>query len=200
MLIQKRTDKPILTAAVTGRMVLLLFALAAGPSIAGDVAAGETFDQDNVLHEATEFLGEGTAGIADVIEKLFSDLGQPTAFIKGQEASGALGIGARYGNGILHRKAGDTTPVHWSGPSVGFDAGANASKVFVLVYHLPNADALFRRFPALDGSFYLVGGVSANYHQAGDIILAPIRLGVGLRAGVNIGYMKYTRKKTWNPF
>ena len=113
---------------------------------------------------------------------------------------GALGIGGRYGNGTLQMKGGGGASVHWAGPSIGFDAGANASKVFVLVYHLPNVDALFQRFPALDGSFYFVGGVSANYHQSGDIILAPIRLGAGLRAGVNIGYMKYTRKKTWNPF
>ncbi len=175
----------------------LLLALLGGTS--GLVAADDTFGQDNVLSEASEFLGEGAEGVAEVIEKLFADLGRPNAFIKGQEASGALGIGARYGNGTLHRKGGGSTTVHWSGPSIGFDAGANASKVFVLIYHLPNADALFQRFPAVDGSFYFVGGVSANYHRSGDIILAPIRFGAGLRAGVNIGYMKYTRKKTWNP-
>jgi hypothetical protein len=177
-----------------------LFALLIGILTAVDTAAEETFNRDSVLAEAGEFLGAGAQGVAEVIEKLFSDLGQPNAIIKGQEASGALGIGARYGNGTLRFKRGGSTPVHWAGPSVGFDAGANASKVFVLVYHLPNADALFQRFPALDGSFYFVGGVSANYHQSGDIILAPIRLGGGLRAGVNIGYMKYTRTKTWNPF
>lgn len=164
-----------------------------------NVAAEETFAEQNILSEATAFLGDGTEGVAEVIEKLFAELGRPNAYIKGQEASGALGLGARYGNGTLKQHAGGSTAVHWSGPSVGFDAGANASKVFVLVYHLPNADALFQRFPALDGSFYFVGGVSANYHQSGNIILAPIRLGAGLRAGVNIGYMKYTRKKTWNP-
>ena len=163
------------------------------------IAADDTFDQDSVLSEANEFLGDGAEGIAEVIEKIFADMGRPNAFIKGQEASGALVIGARYGNGTLHRKGGNKK-VHWSGPSIGFDAGANASKVFVLIYHLPNVDALFQRFPAIDGSFYFVGGVSANYHQSGDIILAPVRLGAGLRAGVNIGYMKYTRKKTWNPF
>ena len=181
-----------------GRISLL--AIVATVTLSKAVLADQTFAKDNVLRDASEFLGEGTAGVAEVIEKLFADLGRPNATIKGEEASGALGIGARYGNGSLQQKNGARTPVHWSGPSIGFDAGAKASKVFVLVYHLPNADALFQRFPALDGSFYLVGGVSANYHQSGDIILAPIRLGVGLRAGVNIGYMKYTRKKTWNPF
>jgi hypothetical protein len=175
--------------------VLLVLLLPASALMAAD----ETYSQDNVLSEASDFLGDGAEGVAEVIEKMFADLGRPDAFIKGQEASGALGVGARYGNGTLHRAGGDTK-VHWSGPSIGFDAGANASKVFVLVYHLPSVDALFQRFPAIDGSFYFVGGVSANYHQSGDIILAPIRLGAGLRAGVNIGYMKYTRKKTWNPF
>lgn len=178
-------------------LALLLILLCPTPALN---ASDDTFGEDNVMSEASEFLGSGAEGVAEVIEKLFADLGRPNAFIKGQEASGALGIGVRYGNGTLHRKAGGDTPVHWSGPSIGFDAGANASKVFVLVYHLPNVDALFQRFPALDGSFYFVGGVSANYHQSGDVILAPIRLGAGLRAGINIGYMKYTRKKTWNPF
>jgi len=97
-------------------------------------------------------------------------------------------------------KNSSKTTVHWTGPSIGFDAGANASKVYVLIYHLPNSAALFQRFPAIDGSLYFVGGISANYHQSDNIILAPLRLGAGLRAGVNVGYMKYTRKKTWNPF
>ncbi|MDA0823440.1 MAG: DUF1134 domain-containing protein [Proteobacteria bacterium] len=183
----------------TYRGFILSLAILVAITVSKQAIAEETFAKDSVLHEAGAFLGEGTAGVAEVIEKLFAELGRPNAYIKGEEASGAFGIGARYGNGSLQQKSGGRTPVHWSGPSIGFDAGANASKVFVLVYHLPNADALFQRFPALDGSFYFVGGVSANYHQSGDIILAPIRLGVGLRAGVNIGYMKYTRKKTWNP-
>ena len=165
------------------------------------VSAGEdTYDQDSVLEDASEFLGEGAEGIAEVIEKLFADLGKPNAVIKGKEASGALGIGARYGDGTLHFKSGGNTKVHWTGPSIGFDAGGNVSKVFVLVYHLPNADTLFQRFPAVDGSIYVVGGISANYHQSGDIILAPIRLGAGLRTGINVGYMKYTKESTWNPF
>ncbi len=185
------------------RALMLLVAIygVAGDSVrADDEQSNGTYSEESVLSEASDFLGEGAEGIGDVIEKLFKDLGKPNAYIKGQEASGALGIGARYGNGTLVLKSGNQTKVHWSGPSIGFDAGANVSKVFVLVYQLPNVKALFQRFPALDGSFYFVGGVSANYHQVDDIILAPIRLGAGLRAGVNIGYMKYTRSRTWNPF
>ena len=181
-------------------LLVVIYGAAIGPVRADAEQSNATYSEESVLGKASSFLGEGAEGVGDVIEKLFEDLGKPNAYIKGQEASGALGIGARYGNGTLFLKSGGQTKVHWSGPSIGLDAGANASKVFVLVYHLPNVEALFQRLPALDGSFYFVGGVSANYHQVDDTILAPIRLGAGLRAGVNIGYMKYTRSKTWNPF
>ena len=159
-----------------------------------------TFDKDTILESASAFLGKGTEGVAEVIEKLFEELGEPNAYIKGQEASGALGIGARYGDGILSTKSGASTSLHWTGPSIGFDAGGNVSKVFVLVYSLKTTGEIFQRFPAVDGSLYIIGGVSANYHQRGELKLAPIRLGAGLRSGVNVGYMKYTKEKTWNPF
>ncbi len=162
--------------------------------------SADTYEQDTILEEAGDFLGEGTEGLAEVIEKIFKDQGRPNAYIKGTEASGAIVVGARYGDGVLIRKSGGKTQVHWTGPSIGFDAGGNLSKVFVLVYNLPNTDAIFQRFPAIDGSFYFIGGVGANYHQVDNIILAPIRLGAGFRAGVNIGYMHYRREKSWNPF
>lgn len=164
------------------------------------VNADDTYNEDSIIDDAADFFGEGAEGVADVIEKIFKDQGKPNAIIKGEEASGALGVGARYGNGTLYFKSGGSSKVHWTGPSIGFDAGGNVSKVYVLVYHLPSTDALMQRFPAIDGSFYFVGGISANYHQSDNIILAPMRLGAGLRAGVNVGYMKYTREKTWNPF
>ncbi|HWQ94292.1 MAG TPA: EipA family protein, partial [Gammaproteobacteria bacterium] len=121
-------------------------------------------------------------------------------YIKGEEVSGALGVGLRYGNGSLTLKKGGGHKVHWTGPSIGFDVGANASKVFVLVYHLPNANAIYQRYPAVEGSFYYVAGAGINYQQRDNIILAPIRVGVGLRGGVNLGYMHYTKEKTWIPF
>lgn len=159
-----------------------------------------TYDQDTVLKDAEKFFGHGTEGLAKVIEKAFKEHGRPNAYISGEEASGAVGVGLRYGDGTLKLKTGATRRVFWQGPSIGFDWGANASKVFVLVYHLPNTAKLFQRFPAVDGSFYYVGGVGINYQQRDDIILAPIRLGVGLRAGASIGYMHYSKSKTYNPF
>lgn len=163
-------------------------------------AEEDTYEEDTILKEADAFFGGGAEGLADVIENIFKDMGKPNAFIKGQEASGAIVIGARYGDGTLVRKAGGSTKVHWTGPTIGFDAGGNLSKVFVLIYNLPNTEAIFQRFPALDGSFYFIGGVGANYHQMDNIVLAPMRFGAGFRAGVNIGYMHYRKEKSWNPF
>lgn len=177
-------------------MVFLLFVL----SLPARAADKDTYDQNTILSEATHFFGKSTEGLAKVVEKAFREKGRPNAYIKGEEASGALGIGLRYGDGELVMKQGGSEHVNWTGPSIGFDIGANASKVFILVYHLPSKDAIFQRFPGVDGSLYYVAGAGINYQQSGDIILAPIRLGVGLRAGASVGYMHYTRKKTWNPF
>ena len=178
--------------------------LAAAPGFTAEEekqkAQKDTFDQDSVLKDAEQFFGKSTEGLAKVIEKAFKEHGRPNAYVKGEEASGAITVGLRYGNGVLVMKNAKSRRVWWQGPSIGFDFGGNVAKVFVLVYHLPSADRIFQRFPAVDGSFYYVGGVGINYQQRGNIILAPIRLGVGLRAGASIGYMHYTREKTYNPF
>jgi hypothetical protein len=189
------------TDGVAGYVLAIFFLVSTGlpvPLFAEE--QNDTYDEKSMLQEAGDFFGSGAEGLADVIEKIFKEHGRPNAYIKGTEGSGALVVGARFGEGTLYRKAGGSVPVFWSGPSVGFDAGGNLSKVFVLIYDLPNTDAIFQRFPAVDGSFYYIGGVGANYHQLDGIVLAPIRLGVGLRAGVNIGYMHYKREKSWNPF
>ena len=162
-------------------------------------AEESTFDQNEILEKARGFFGETTEGLAKAIEKVFEDQGRPNAYIAGEEISGAIGLGVVYGEGILNRKIVGSRQVYWQGPSIGFDFGGNASKVFVLVYHLPDTEKLFQRFPAVDGSLYVVAGVGVNYQKSGDIILAPIRTGVGLRAGVNIGYMHYTKEKSWVP-
>ena len=183
------------------RIVILLAGLCAVLSISANAASDkDTYDKNSVLQEANSFFGETTAGLAGVIEKAFADHGRPNGYIKGEEVSAALGVGLRYGSGRLTLKKGGGHKVHWTGPSIGFDAGANASKVFVLVYHLPNVNALYQRYPAVEGSFYYVAGAGINYQQRDNIILAPIRLGVGLRGGVNLGYINYTKEKTWIPF
>jgi hypothetical protein len=159
----------------------------------------DTYDQESILKAATDFFGETTEGLAKVIETAFKDEGRPNGYIKGEELSGAVGVGLRYGNGMLTLKSGGGEKVYWQGPSVGFDFGANASKVFILVYNLPKSEDIFQRFPGVDGSLYFVGGAGVNYQRWNNVVLAPIRLGVGWRAGASLGYMHYTRAKTLNP-
>ncbi|MDD5248892.1 MAG: DUF1134 domain-containing protein [Rhodocyclaceae bacterium] len=180
--------------------VAWLFAAAAVHAADTQNAEKDTYDQDSVLKDAEAFFGSSTEGLAKVIEKAFKEHGRPNGYIKGEEASGAITVGLRYGDGVLTLKGGGSQKVYWQGPSIGFDLGANASKVFVLVYHLASPAEIFQRFPAVDGSFYYIGGVGINYQQRGNVILAPIRLGVGLRAGASIGYLHYTKKKTYVPF
>ncbi len=162
-------------------------------------ATEATYSEDEIVSKAKGFFGATTKGLAKAIEKVFEDQGRPNAYITGEEVSGAIVIGVRYGEGTLNRKTGATRKVYWQGPTVGFDFGADASKMFILIYHLPDVESLFQRFPAIDGSFYFIAGVGVNYQQSGDIIMAPIRTGVGLRAGINVGYMHYTRKFSWIP-
>ena len=134
------------------------------------------------------------------MERVFADLGRPNAYIYGGEGSGAVGVGLRYGDGTLAMKTGESRKVYWQGPSVGFDVGGNASKTFVLVYNLPLADDIYRRFPGVEGSAYFIGGVGVNYQRADDIVLAPMRAGVGFRTGANVGYLSYSRERNYLPF
>lgn len=160
----------------------------------------QTYDQESILAAATDFFGNTAEGLGKVIEKAFKEQGRPNGYIKGEEASAALTVGVRYGDGQLVMKSGGGARVYWAGPSIGFDVGANAAKVFTLVYHLPNVAAIFQRFPGVDGSLYWVGGAGINYQRLKGITLAPIRLGVGLRSGASVGYLHYRREKSINPF
>lgn len=169
------------------------------PALAAD-DKDATYDEDSILKAATDFFGQTTEGLAKVIEKAFKDQGRPNAYIKGEEAGAAITVGLRYGDGELLMKGGGAARVYWAGPSIGFDLGANASKVFTLVYHLPQVSAIYQRFPGVDGSLYYIGGAGINYQRLKGITLAPIRLGVGLRAGASVGYIHYRREKTINPF
>ncbi len=163
-------------------------------------AEDDTFDKHEMLEKAEEFFGSTTKGLAEAFQKVFEDQGRPNGYIKGEEISGAFGVGLRYGNGMLHRKSGTPLKIYWQGPTVGFDIGGNASKVFTLIYHLKDNEEIFQRIPGVEGTIYVVAGVAVNYQQSGDLILAPIRTGVGLRGGVNIGYLHYSKKHSWIPF
>jgi hypothetical protein len=160
----------------------------------------DTYSKNEVLEKARGFFGATTKGLAEGIEKVFGDLGRPNGFIEGEEFGGAFVVGLRYGRGKLNRKLGLPVEVFWQGPSVGFDFGGNVSKVFTLVYRLKSPNDIYRRFPGVDGSLYVVAGMSLNYQQAGQVVLAPIRTGVGLRAGANVGYLHYNQEHSWLPF
>ena len=178
---------------------MMAIALPTVPVHAEEEATEAGYEADEIVDKATGFFGETTEGLAKAIEHVFKDHGRPNAYIAGEEISGAIGIGVRYGVGTMHRKSGGARKIYWQGPSIGFDFGGNASKVFVLVYHLHDTADIFQRFPGVEGTFYFIAGIGVNYQQSGDIILAPMRTGVGLRAGANFGYLHYTEKKSWLP-
>ena len=183
----------LVAAALTGLLVVT-----AAPDVRA--AQEDTFEFELVLAEASDFFGETTHGLATIFEKVFAELGEPNGFIKGEEVSGAFVFGLRYGRGTFHRKNAETVKIFWQGPSVGWDFGGNASRAFVLVYDLDQLDDLFQRYPGIEGSFYFVAGLGVNYQRRGDVTLAPIRTGVGLRAGANVGYLHMTAEHSWVPF
>ncbi|MBO9707807.1 MAG: DUF1134 domain-containing protein [Caulobacter sp.] len=165
-----------------------------------DTGAASTYSADEMIRTGSDFLGVTAETIGGAIERIFRDQGQPTGYIAGEEGSGAFVAGLRYGRGLLYMKARETQEVFWQGPSVGWDWGGNASRVFTLCYNLQYPDAIFRRFPGVEGSAYLVGGLGVNYQRADTITLAPIRAGAGLRLGANVGYLAYSRQRNILPF
>ncbi|RMG28522.1 MAG: DUF1134 domain-containing protein [Gammaproteobacteria bacterium] len=178
-------------------LLLLLASLAAH---AGEKPVPPTYSKNEVLAALEEFFGKGARDLGKVVEKAFRDHGRPNAYIAGNEFSIALVAGVRYGKGVLKMKAGPTRTVYWQGPSIGFDAGGNLSKVFMLVYHLSSPEELFQRFPGVEGSLFFVGGVGMNYLQSGRTVIAPIRFGAGWRQGASVGYLDFTPELSLNPF
>ena len=178
---------------------------ATDPAAAASQAAtgpnqGATYKEDDLIGAAEGVFGKGAKGLADVIKDLLKKQGEPNAYIVGREGGAALVVGLRYGSGTLFHKVEGQRPVYWTGPSIGFDAGANAGNTFVLVYNLYNSADLYKRFPAGEGQAYLIGGFNVSYMRRGDTVLIPIRVGAGLRLGVNAGYMKFSTKQKWLPF
>ena len=144
--------------------------------------------------------GRGAEGLGDMIEKLLRENGEPSAYITGREAGGAFVFGVRYGSGTLHHQIEGDRPIYWTGPSLGIDFGADATKVFVLVYNLHDSQRIYKRYPAAEGNAYVIGGFTASYLRRGDTVLIPIRLGVGARLGINAGYMRFSERNRWVPF
>ncbi|WP_108658580.1 DUF1134 domain-containing protein [Acuticoccus kandeliae] len=159
-----------------------------------------TYNQDELLSAGHEFFGQASSGLASMIENLLSRFGEPNAYILGEEASGAVFGGLRYGEGTLNTRTMGSRSIFWQGPSMGWDLGGSGSRVMMLVYDLPSPDALMQRFTGVDGSAYLVGGLSMTVMAADSTYLIPVRTGVGARLGFSLGYLKFTPEPTWNPF
>lgn len=161
---------------------------------------GPTYEEGDVIAAAEGVFGKGAKGLAGIIEKILARQGRPNAYIAGHEGSGAFVLGARYGSGTLSHRVAGQQKIFWRGPSIGFDVGGDATKVFMLVYNLYDTEDGYKRFVGGEGRLYFVGGFSATYLRRGNIVIIPVRLGVGWRAGVNAGYVKFTHKGRWLPF
>lgn len=158
------------------------------------------YSRNEILDAGHSFFGSISQGLAGAIEYAFQQAGRPNGYILGEDAGGAFVAGLRYGEGYLHTKDAGRHRVYWQGPSLGYDFGGEGSKTMVLVYNMRDVSEIYNRFGGVQGSAYVVGGVSLQFQKYGDVVLAPIRAGVGLRLGANVGYLKYTRTPTWNPF
>jgi hypothetical protein len=178
-------------------------AATAAPAAAGAATSGQqgtTYAQDDLIGAAEGLFGRGAEGLARLIQDILKEQGEPNAYIVGREGGGAFIFGVRYGSGTLYHRIEGNRPVYWTGPSIGLDAGANAGNTFVLVYNLDDSEELYERFPAGEGQAYLVGGFTASYLRKGNTVLIPIRVGAGLRLGVNAGYMRFSHRQRWLPF
>jgi hypothetical protein len=186
--------------------LLILFVLAfPGRSFAqatGDepLPPDATYGQDEIVKTGHKFFGSVSGGLASVVENAFSRYGEPNGYILGEEGSGAFVAGARYGEGHLYTRNAGNHKVFWQGPSLGWDFGADGARVMMLIYGLPTVNSIYQRFGGVNGSAYLVGGVGMTVLLKDEVVLVPVRAGLGARLGVNMGYLKFTQKATWNPF
>jgi hypothetical protein len=159
-----------------------------------------TYSTEEILAQGHQFFGKTSRGLGQAVEYTFQSLGEPTAYIVGEEGAGAFVGGLRFGEGTIYYKDGTVERIYWQGPSIGWDFGGNGSRVMTLVYGSSSPNDLHERFAGVEGSAYLIGGLGVNFQKHRDVTLAPIRTGVGARLGANIGYLKYTDHPTWNPF
>jgi hypothetical protein len=158
------------------------------------------YSSNEIVNAGHQFFGSVSRGLAQIVEKAGSQWGLPNGYVLGQEAGGAVVAGLRYGEGTLYTKNAGDLRVYWQGPSVGFDFGGEGARTMMLIYSLPATEAIYQRFGGIDGSAYFVGGLGMTALTFNNIVVVPIRTGVGFRLGANVGYLKFTPNATWNPF
>lgn len=196
-LLRRRLQGPLLACLLAAALTLVSPLLVHAQQQQG---TGNTFSSQELVDSGHVFFGTMARGMADVVESLTSQYGQPNGYILGEEASAAFFGGLRYGEGVLYTRNAGNHRVYWQGPSIGFDMGGDGTRTMVLVYNLPSVDTMYQRFPGVSGSAFLVGGLSVSANQSAQVVVAPIRAGIGARLGINVGYLKFTREPTWNPF
>ncbi|MBY0260312.1 DUF1134 domain-containing protein [Methylobacterium sp.] len=190
---------PTRRAMLAGLAGTLLIGLSARAVEAVEGRPG-TFRPEELVDNGHRFFGSMSRGLAQLVEEATRRWGEPNGYILGQEASGAIVGGVRYGEGTLYTRNAGQRRIYWQGPSIGFDVGGDGDRTMMLIYNLPSVAGLYRRFGGVDGSAYLVGGFGMTAVTANNVVVVPIRTGVGARLGINIGYLKFTDRPTWNPF
>ncbi len=182
------------------RLIAVMFVVSGMLAFTSSTLRAQEYNAQEIIDSGHRFFGSTSGGLASAIEKIFSSYGLPNGYILGEEGSGALIGGLTYGEGTLYTKNAGDHKVFWQGPSLGWDFGGQGSRVMMLVYNLDDIYNLYTRFGGVSGSAYLVAGVGFNVMRAGNMLLVPVRTGVGARLGVNLGYLKLTQQPTWNPF
>lgn len=162
-------------------------------------AHADRFSATELIDSGHRFFGGVSRGLAQVIEKAVSQWGLPNGYVLGEDAGGAFVVGLRYGEGVLYTKNAGDLKVYWQGPSAGWDFGGSGSRTMMLVYNLPATEAIYERFGGIEGSAYFIGGFGMTALTNTNVVVVPIRAGVGFRLGANLGYLKFTPKPTWNP-
>ena len=175
-------------------IMVAMTVLAAMPARAAD-----TYGAQEIIDAGHRFFGSTTGGLATLVEQIFAQHGLPNGYVLGEEGSGAIVGGLTYGEGTLYTKNAGDHQVFWQGPSLGIDYGANGTRTMMLVYNLPEVNALYKRYAGVSGSAYVIAGLGFHVLKNRDVLLVPIETGVGARLGVNLGYLKLTRRATWNP-
>src|SRR5256712_13476929 len=185
---------------IAGFIVLLCFGAAPSAAHSTPQQANADYSPGKIVDAGSRFFGGVSSGLAHLVEHAVSQWGLPNGYILGQEATGAFVGGLRYGKGTLFTKNAGDLAVYWQGPSLGWDFGGDGARTMMLVYNLPATDAIYQRFVGIDGSAYFVGGLGMTALSFNNIVVVPVRSGVGLRLGANVGYLKFTPTSTWNPF
>ena len=199
---QKEGERDMIGSNLLTAAFRIVTAAAVAIVLAGPAAAQQSnqYSMQEIIDAGHGFFGEASGGLAKVVERAFESYGLPNGYILGQEGSGAFVAGLTYGEGTLNTKNAGQHSVFWQGPSLGLDWGGQGSRTMMLVYNLPDVNALYDRFGGVSGSAYVIAGLGMQVNVNRDIVLVPIRTGVGARLGINAGYLKLTRQPTWNPF